>query len=73
MVVLFMFRRTTISVFITVMLRMADMVIDSTALTGIGLTSMAVGVGAMDGEDVIGIETEVICQERVLRKIATLI
>lgn len=65
MVVPFMFRRTTISVFITVTPRMAaDMV---TVITGLGriLTAGAEEAGAeegmaeegMAGEDVAGIET----------------
>lgn len=67
MVALFMFRRTTISVFITVMLRMADMVIDLTALTGLGRAFMAAGVGATAGEDATGIETESMRQNRMLK------
>lgn len=62
MVVPFMFRRTIISVFPTVMSHMmdTDMAIDFTALAGLDRTLTAGGEGAMAGEDMVGIDTEVI-------------
>lgn len=48
-----MFRRTTISVFITVMLRMAGMV---TVITDLDLILTAGAEGATVGEDMVGIE-----------------
>ena len=68
-----MFRRTTISVFLTATPRMvADMV---TVITGLDriLTAGAEGATAgegMAGEDVAGIETEVIYQDQRLRMTA---
>lgn len=58
MVVLFMFRRTTISVFIPVMPHMADTVINFTALKDLGLALTAGEGGAMAGEDMAGIEAK---------------
>ncbi|MDO9048259.1 MAG: hypothetical protein Q7U66_11055 [Methylobacter sp.] len=67
----FMLDRTTMSVFITIMLPTADMVMDLTAITDLGHAFTA-GAGeamvmaeageVMAGEDVVGIETEIMHQ-----------
>ena len=67
MVVPFMIRRIPITL-ITVMPRMTDMgmVIDLTAITGLGHAFTA-GVGeAMAGEDMVGIETEILHKDHRL-------
>jgi hypothetical protein len=57
MVVPFMFRRTIISVFITVTLRMADIAIDFTALTGLDrMLTVGEGGGILVGEDMADID-----------------
>jgi len=82
MVVPFMLRRTTMSAFLSIMPPTADMVMDFTAITGLGHASTAgaggvMAGGVMDGEvmvgeDVGGVEAEIMRQAHPVRTTAML-